>query len=58
MDRYRFGYHADLLAQYPTIRAAVAFALHIDDTSDGTVAQGILRAQQGATQGSCASRPH
>ena len=45
MDQYRFGYHADLLAQFPTIVAGAAFALGIDNQSEERAAEPLLKAQ-------------
>jgi DNA/RNA-binding domain of Phe-tRNA-synthetase-like protein len=57
MDQYRFEYADDLLAQYPTAVAGVAFALNIDNTSDETVAESLLRAQEEVVRASFASTP-
>jgi hypothetical protein len=58
MDRYRFGYHADLLAQFPTIVAGAAFALRIDNESEETATEGLLRVQEQVVKVSFASGPH
>jgi DNA/RNA-binding domain of Phe-tRNA-synthetase-like protein len=57
MDQYRFGYHADLLAQFPTIVAAAAFALRIDNESDERAAEGLLRVQEKVVKAQFASVP-
>jgi len=57
MDRYRFGYHADLLAQFPTIVAGAAFALGIDNESEEKSAEGLVRAQEQAVKAQFASVP-
>ena len=44
-DQYRFGYHADLLAQFPTIVAGAAFVLGIDNQSEERAAEPLLKAQ-------------
>ena len=56
-DQYRFGYPADFLDKFPTVVGAAAFALHIDNTSDETAAEGLLRAQEGAVKAQFASVP-
>ena len=45
MDQYRFGYHADLLGQFPTIVAGAAFVLGIDNQSEERAAGALLQAQ-------------
>jgi lysyl-tRNA synthetase class 2 len=57
MDQYRFGYHADLLAQFPTIVAAAAFALRIHNESEERAAEGLLRAQEQVVMAQFASVP-
>jgi DNA/RNA-binding domain of Phe-tRNA-synthetase-like protein len=57
MDQYRFEYADDLLALYPTAVAGVAFALSIDNTSDETVAESLLRAQEEVVRATFASTP-
>ncbi|HUS71269.1 MAG TPA: phenylalanine--tRNA ligase beta subunit-related protein [Anaerolineae bacterium] len=57
MDQYRFGYHADLLAQFPTIVAGAAFALRIDNKSEERAAEGLVRAQEKAAKAQFASVP-
>jgi DNA/RNA-binding domain of Phe-tRNA-synthetase-like protein len=56
-DEYRFGYPADFLAQFPTVVGAAAFALNIDNASNETAAEGLLRAQEKAVRASFASTP-
>ena len=56
-DLYRFGYPADFLAKFPTVVGAAAFALHIDNSSDETAAEGLLRAQEEAVKAQFASVP-
>jgi DNA/RNA-binding domain of Phe-tRNA-synthetase-like protein len=56
-EQYRFGYHPNLLAQYPTITAGVVFARGIDNASENPEAQGLLRAQAEVLQSTYASRP-
>lgn len=57
MERYRFGYHADLLGQFPTIVAGAAFALGMDNESQETVAESLLRAQEQVVRGLFGSVP-
>ena len=57
MDRYRFGYHADLLAQFPTIVAGAAFALGIDNQSNERAAEALVRAQVETVRAQFASQP-
>jgi DNA/RNA-binding domain of Phe-tRNA-synthetase-like protein len=56
-DQYRFGYHPDLLAQFPTLTAGVVFAKSIHNASENAEAQGLLRAQAEVLQSTYASRP-
>lgn len=56
-NQHRFGYHPDLLAQFPTLTAGVAFAYGIDNESDETVVESLLRAQEDLVKASYASRP-
>jgi DNA/RNA-binding domain of Phe-tRNA-synthetase-like protein len=56
-DQYRFGYPADFLDEFPTVVGAAAFALNIDNSSNETVAEGLLRAQEEAVRASFASTP-
>ena len=55
MDQCRFGYPADFLAKFPTVVGAAAFALHIDNTSDETAAESLLRAEEKAVKAQFAS---
>ena len=57
MDQYRFGYHADLLAQFPTIVAGAAFALGIDNQSEERAAEALLRAQVETVEAQFATEP-
>lgn len=57
MDQYRFGYPADFLSKFPTVIGAVAFAHHMDNTSDETTAESLLRAQENAIKAQPASAP-
>ena len=57
MDQYRFGYHTDLLAQFPTIVAGAAFALGIDNQSEERAAEALLKAQVDTVEASFASEP-
>ena len=57
MDQYRFGYHADLLAQFPTIVAGAAFALGIDNQSNERAAEALVRAQVDTVKAQFASEP-
>lgn len=57
MSQYRFGYPADFLAKFPTVVGAAGFALNIDNLSDETAAEGLLRAQEKAVRASFASTP-
>jgi DNA/RNA-binding domain of Phe-tRNA-synthetase-like protein len=57
MNQYRFGYPADFLAKFPTVVGAAAFALNIDNLSNETAAEGLLRAQEEAVRASFASTP-
>jgi lysyl-tRNA synthetase class 2 len=56
-DQHGFGYSADFLAKFPTVVGAAAFALNIDNTSDETAAEGLLRAQEEAVKATFASTP-
>lgn len=56
-EQYRFGYHPDLLARFPSLTAGVVFAKAIDNMSEGTAAEGLLRAQEDVTTASYASIP-
>lgn len=56
-DEYRFGYPDDFLAKFPTVVGGAAFALNIDNLSDETAAEGLLRAQEEAVRASFASTP-
>ncbi len=56
-DPYRFGYHPDLLAQFPTLTAGVVFAKGIDNISEDTATEGLLRAQEDMIKTSYASTP-
>jgi DNA/RNA-binding domain of Phe-tRNA-synthetase-like protein len=63
MDQYRFGYHPDLLAQFPTLTAGVAFANGVDNASGSLDTKGLLRAQEEAVKARFAttltsSHPH
>ena len=57
MDQYRFGYHADLLAQFPTVAAGAAFALGIDNQSNERAAEDLLKAQVETVKAQFASEP-
>lgn len=57
MDQYRFGYHPDLLAQFPTIVAGAAFALGIDNQSKERAAEDLLKAQVETTKVQFATEP-
>jgi lysyl-tRNA synthetase class 2 len=57
MDQYRFGYHADLLARFPTIVAGAAFALRIDNESEETATEGLLRVQEQVVKAQFGSVP-
>jgi lysyl-tRNA synthetase class 2 len=57
VDRYRFGYHADLLAQFPTIVAGAAFALGIDNQSDERATEALIRAQEEVVKAQFGSVP-
>ncbi|HJX38458.1 MAG TPA: hypothetical protein VJ714_07655, partial [Anaerolineae bacterium] len=57
MHRYRFGYHADLLAQFPTIVAGAGFALGIDNESEERAAQALVRAQEQVAKAQFGSEP-
>ena len=57
MDQYRFGYHADLLAQFPSIVAGAAFALGIDNQSEERAAEALLKAQVETVKAQFASEP-
>jgi DNA/RNA-binding domain of Phe-tRNA-synthetase-like protein len=56
-DLYRFGYPADFLAKFPTVVGAAAFAVDIDNLSNETAAEGMLRAQEEAVRAQFASKP-
>jgi len=57
MHRYRFGYHADLLAQFPTIVAGAGFALGIDNESEERAAEALVRAHEQVAKAQFASVP-
>ena len=57
MDQYRFGYHADLLAQFPTIVAGAAFAVRIDNKAEERAAEGLVRSQEQVVKAQFASDP-
>ena len=57
MDQYRFGYHADLLTQFPTIVAGAAFVLGIDNQSEERAAEALLKAQVETVKAQFASEP-
>jgi len=56
-EQYRFGYHPDLLARFPTLTAGVVFAEGIDNTSDDAAVEGLLRAQEDVIKANYASVP-
>jgi len=56
-DQYRFGYPADFLTKFPTVVGAAAFAVDIDNSSDETAAEGLLRAQEKVVRAQFASTP-
>lgn len=56
-EPYRFGYHPDLLARFPTLTAGVAFAKRIDNESDSVEVESLLRAQEDAIKEHFASTP-
>jgi len=55
--RYRFGYHPDLLVQFPTVVAGAAFALSIDNQSDERATEALVRAQDQAAKATFAAAP-
>jgi DNA/RNA-binding domain of Phe-tRNA-synthetase-like protein len=57
MAEHRFGYHADLLAQFPDVVAGAAFALGVDNQSDEGAAEALVHAQQEAVKGLFAAEP-
>jgi DNA/RNA-binding domain of Phe-tRNA-synthetase-like protein len=57
MDQASFGYHADLLAQFPDVVAGAAFALGIDNESNEDAAEALVHAQQEAVKARFASSP-
>lgn len=57
MDQYRFGYSADLLAQFPTVVAGAAFAVNVDNQSDETATEALIRAQEEAVKAQFESFP-
>ena len=56
-EQHRFGYHPDLLAQYPTLTAGVVFAKGIDNASENPETEALLRAQEKILKSTYASRP-
>jgi DNA/RNA-binding domain of Phe-tRNA-synthetase-like protein len=56
-DTYRFGYPADFLAKLSTVVGAAAFALDIDNLSNETAAEPLLRAQEEVVRAQFASTP-
>ena len=57
MDGYRFGYHPDLLARFPTVVAGAAFALGIDNESNEDAAEAVIRAEEEVVKGRFALAP-
>jgi DNA/RNA-binding domain of Phe-tRNA-synthetase-like protein len=55
--QYRFGYQADLLDRFPTVVAAAAFALGVDNQSEERAAEPLLRAQEEAVRAQFVSEP-
>jgi DNA/RNA-binding domain of Phe-tRNA-synthetase-like protein len=55
--QHGFGYSADFLAKFPTVIGAAAFALNIDNASDETAAEGLLRDQEEAVRATFVSTP-
>jgi DNA/RNA-binding domain of Phe-tRNA-synthetase-like protein len=56
-EQHRFGYHPDLLAQFPSLTAGVIFAKGIDNASKDAGAESLLQAQAQAITASYASTP-
>lgn len=56
-ERYRFGYHPDLLDRFPTLVAGVVFAKGIDNASEDMAAEALLCAQEDVIRTSYASTP-
>ena len=56
-EQYRFGYHPDLLARFPTLTAGVVFAIGVDNASESAKAQSLLRAQEEVIKANYASLP-
>lgn len=56
-DLYRFGYPTDFLAKFPSVVGAAAFVLGIDNSSNETAAEGLLRAQEEVVRAQFASTP-
>ncbi|HUS71406.1 MAG TPA: phenylalanine--tRNA ligase beta subunit-related protein [Anaerolineae bacterium] len=56
-DQYRFGYPTDFLDKFPSVVGAAAFALGIDNLSNETAAEGLLRAQEEVVRAQFASTP-
>lgn len=54
---YRFGYHPDLLAEFPTLTAGAIFAEGIDNASEDAEVQRLLDAQAEAIKATYASQP-
>ena len=57
MGQYRFGYNADLLAQFPTVVAGAVFALSVDNQSDERATEALIRAQEQAVKTAFSSAP-
>lgn len=57
MDRYRFGYHPDLLTRFPDVVAGAAIALGIDNESSEDAAGALIRAEEEAIKARFASEP-
>lgn len=55
--QYRFGYHPDLLTQFPSLAAGLAFAKGIDNTSQSPEVRNLLRSQQDVIKAKYASEP-
>jgi DNA/RNA-binding domain of Phe-tRNA-synthetase-like protein len=57
MAEHRFGYPADLLAQFPDLVAGAAFALGIDNRSEERAAEALVRAQEEVVKALFTSQP-
>jgi len=56
-EQYRFGYHPDLLARFPTLTAGVVFLMGMDNASENAEVERLLHSQGEVVKANYASRP-